>query len=189
MIKVEGLWKSFGEKQVLRDVSLSIAPGETLCLVGDSGAGKTTLARVLLGLEKPDGGSISGLPLSRSAVFQEDRLCESFTALRNILIAVRCDRESALCALEKLGISREEAVNKPVSAFSGGMRRRVAIARAVLTGAELLVLDEPFKGLDRENLCRAARFVLEESKSKYIVMVTHSEEEIGLMNGKKMEIK
>jgi len=91
--------------------------------------------------------------------------------------------------LEKLGISLEEAVNKPVSAFSGGMRRRVAIARAVLTGAELLVLDEPFKGLDRENLCRAARFVLEESKSKYIVMVTHSEEEIGLMNGKKMEIK
>lgn len=189
MITVDSIRKSYGEKQVLKGLSLSVDDGETLCLVGGSGAGKTTLVRLLLGLEAPDSGSISGVPGTVAAVFQEDRLCESFNAVRNVLIAVKTDRERALWALERLGISREEATGKPVSAFSGGMRRRVAIARALLAEAELLVLDEPFKGLDRENLERAAGFIREMTAGRTVVMVSHSPEEIALMGGKTVEIR
>lgn len=188
MISVKNVSKSFGEKVVLKDLSLDIPLGGAVCLFGESGVGKTTLIRLLLGLIQPDSGSITGVPERCSAVFQEDRLCESFSAVRNIRVASGVSKEVALEALERLGICREDALGKPVRAFSGGMKRRVAIARALLAESEFLILDEPFKGLDRENLLRSAEFILEKSKGKTIVMVSHSEEEIQLINCKKIEL-
>ena len=188
MIVADKVSKRFGEKEVLKDFSLEIEQGSSVCLFGESGIGKTTLIRLLLGLILPDSGKITGVPQNCSAVFQEDRLCESFTAVRNIQIATGADKATALQALEELGIGRDDAVNKPVSAFSGGMKRRVSIARALIAPSDLLVLDEPFKGLDRENLIRAAGFIVERTKNKTLIMVSHSEEEIELLRCKKIEM-
>ncbi|MBR4942107.1 MAG: ABC transporter ATP-binding protein [Clostridia bacterium] len=187
-ITADNVFKSFGEKAVLKDFSVQISEGETVCLFGESGAGKTTFVRLLMGLEKPDSGKITGVPNRISAVFQEDRLCETFTALRNLKLAANVDDKTALAALEELGISREEACGKPVSAFSGGMRRRVVIARALLFEPELLILDEPFKGLDKENLRKAVEFIRARSEKMTVVMVSHSAEEMELMGGRKLEI-
>ena len=144
--------------------------------------------RLLLGLISPDSGTITGIPKKCTAVFQEDRLCESFTAVRNIQIATGADKANALYTLERLGIEAGDAADKPVSAFSGGMKRRVAIARALLAPADLIVLDEPFKGLDRENLLKSAEFIAERTNGKTLVMVSHSDKEIELLKCKKIEL-
>ena len=160
-----------------------------MCLSGESGVGKTTVINLLLGLETPDSGRITGVPESCSAVFQEDRLCESFSAVRNILIAcrrVKADRAES--ALRELGIGQED-LEKCVGAFSGGMKRRVAIARAMLAESELVVLDEAFKGLDEENLKRSADFVRRHARGRTIVMVSHSGTEAELMQARTVKIK
>ena len=188
MIILENVTKSFGEKKVLQNFSLQIPKGSSVCLVGESGAGKTTLVRLILGLITPDSGRIEGVPSKCSAVFQEDRLCESFSAVRNICIATGVDKAAAAEALGRLGIDGADAAGKPVSTFSGGMKRRVAIARALLAESELLVMDEPFKGLDRENMVKTAEYIRERSKGKALLMVSHSEEEIELLGCVKVEI-
>lgn len=188
MIVVDNVSKSFGEKRVLKDLSLRIDRGSSVCLFGESGIGKTTLVRLLLGLISPDKGTIVGVPKNCSAVFQEDRLCEDFTAIRNIQLATGVDRALCAAALESVGIGEEDFSKKPVGAFSGGMKRRVAIVRAMLAPSDLIVLDEPFKGLDRENLLRSAEFILAHKKEKTLVMVSHSDEEIELLGCIKIEL-
>lgn len=189
MIVFEKVSKSFGEKTVLKDFSLEIAPGSTVCLSGESGAGKTTVIKLLLGLEAPDSGRITGVPEICSAVFQEDRLCESFSAVRNILIACRkVKADLAESALRELGIGKED-LGKCVGAFSGGMKRRVAIARAMLADSELVVLDEAFKGLDEDNLKKSADFVRRYARGRTIVMVSHSGKEAELMQAGTVKIQ
>ena len=144
--------KDYGRGPVLRDVSLTVRQGETVCLMGPSGLGKTTLLRCVAGLETPDAGAVTGVPRRLGYVFQEDRLCDNFSAVANIrLVTGRTLPEKAILQhLKELGLS--DSVRLPVSQLSGGMRRRVAIARAVCCGPELLLLDEAFKGLDEQ--CR-----------------------------------
>ena len=83
-IQVTNLCKSYGDKLVLNNISFTLAPAETVCIMGQSGQGKTTLLHILMGLASYDSGQISGIPFHKSAVFQENRLCESFSVLRNI---------------------------------------------------------------------------------------------------------
>ena len=134
--------KDYGRGPVLRDVSLTVRQGETVCLMGPSGLGKTTLLRCVAGLETPDAGAVTGVPRRLGYVFQEDRLCDNFSAVANIrLVTGRTLPEKAILQhLKELGLS--DSVRLPVSQLSGGMRRRVAIARAVCCGPELLLLDE-----------------------------------------------
>ena len=172
-IEIRGLSKAFGEKRVLEDVSLVLPEGSVTAILAPSGFGKTTLVRILLGLEKQDAGEIRGTEgLRMAAVFQEDRLCEDFGAIANIrLAAPTCPRADIRKALQDFGL--EDAGDGPVRAFSGGMKRRVALLRAVLCGADLIVLDEPFHGLDdalREQvIARTAGYC----KGKTVVLVTH----------------
>ena len=128
--------KDYGRGPVLRDVSLTVRQGETVCLMGPSGLGKTTLLRCIAGLETPDAGAVTGVPRRLGYVFQEDRLCDNFSAVANIrLVTGRTLPEKAILQhLEELGLS--DSVRLPVSQLSGGMRRRVAIARAVCCGPE-----------------------------------------------------
>ena len=116
-------------------------------LMGPSGIGKTTLLLLLLGLVSPDSGEITGLPEKVSVIFQEDRLCEDFSALSNVaMVLPRGGEETASALLKALGL--EEAMRQPVHTLSGGMKRRVAIARGLAADSPLLLMDEPFKGLD-----------------------------------------
>ncbi|MCD2491502.1 ATP-binding cassette domain-containing protein [Lacrimispora sp. NSJ-141] len=176
--------KSFGEEQVLKDFSAVIKGGETTSVMGGSGCGKTTLLNILMGFIPPDAGTVSGVPERKSAVFQEDRLCEAFGAVSNVRMAAgnRVPKELVKEHLKELGL-KEDMFNKPVADFSGGMKRRVAIARAVLFDADILFLDEPFKGLDAVTRQAAISYVRNYTKGKTVILVTHDEAEARQMGG------
>ena len=171
-ITLRNVSKRFGDKIVLENFSAVFPAGETSVLMGVSGGGKTTLLRLILGLETPDGGEISGVPAKCAAVFQEDRLCPQLTALGNVLLAAgrRKERE-ARELLTRLGLA--ESINTPAADLSGGMRRRTALARALCSEYDLLVLDEPFKGLDDQTRRTAIETVREQTQGKTVLLVTH----------------
>ena len=172
-IQIKNLSKSFGEKPVLQDLSLTIPAGFALAVMGESGSGKTTLGNILLGLLPPDGGKITGLPPKLAALFQEDRLLEERTPLSNIRAVTgrKKSREEILSFLESLGLP--DGDKKPVSTLSGGMRRRVAIARALLSDGEFLVMDEPFKGLDDATRERVVAVTRKAIAGKTVLLITH----------------
>lgn len=172
-MKISHLCKSFGDKAVLADVSLTLSDGEIACLMAPSGWGKTTLLRCIAGLEKPDRGEISDLPARIAYVFQEDRLCEGFSAVDNVrLVTGKALSDDEICRhLTELGLG--ESLGQSVRELSGGMRRRVAICRAVCYGGGLLLLDEPFKGLDDDARQRTADYILRHRGRAGIVCVTH----------------
>ena len=147
-IKAKHLYKSFGEKAVLRDFSAVFPAGAVTAVMAPSGGGKTTLLRILMGLEAADSGTVEGLAgLRQSAVFQEDRLCQTLSAVSNIrLVNPSLSLSEAEAARSAVGLAG--CGNQRVAEFSGGMRRRVAILRALLAQWNVLFLDEPFKGLD-----------------------------------------
>ena len=183
-IVTENLTKSYGAKLALPPFSLRVEPGETVCLLGQSGCGKTTLLRLLLGLETPTGGTITGLPEGISAVFQEDRLCPAFSAVANVALALgrRAQREQIVSLLRELGLG--DALDKPVRELSGGMQRRVAIARSLLCPAELFLMDEPFKGLDEDTRRQVMDAVLRWTRGRTLLVVTHDPEEAAYLGGR-----
>ena len=158
-IRINALSKAFGEKQILSNLSFTFKKGDITCLMGASGSGKTTLLRILLGLERADEGAIEGLEKPVICLFQEDRLFEDFSLLANIRAAApHASNEEILSHLTYLGLGNES--KRPVRTLSGGMKRRVALVRAVLAPSKTLLLDEPFKGLDAETAKRAADYLL-----------------------------
>lgn len=179
-IILEKLNKSYGDKVVLRDFSLRIPQGETTVIMGPSGCGKTTLLNILMGFLKPDSGEITGLPGRIAAVFQEDRLCEDFSALSNVAMVLSGKSHEPARILGLLGLGEE--MKTPVKALSGGMKRRAAIARALCYGGELLVLDEPFKGLDEDTRRVVMEVVASETKGRTVIAVTHDPEEAAFLS-------
>ena len=165
--------KKFEDKTVLTDFSVGLAPGETAALMGASGCGKSTAGKLLLGLLQADAGEVKR-PKILGAVFQEDRLCMGFDAVTNIAM-VTGDRKVAEAALAEVGL--EAIAGKPVAELSGGMKRRVAIVRALLSDGELLVLDEPFTGLDAANKQQVMGYVKEKLQGRSALLITHSEAE------------
>ena len=187
-IIIRDIFKSYGEKAVLKGVSAEIKHGEKVFVSAPSGAGKTTLFRIIMGLEKPDSGSVSGLENAAiSVVFQEERLIENMTAEQNIrLVTPHIKPEQAAFAMAEIGLSGCE--NQKVSELSGGMRRRVSVLRAVLNGGGILLLDEPFKGLDSDTKQLTAEFIKSKTAEKTLVLITHDASEAAALGCKK-EIK
>lgn len=182
-IDIQNICKSYYGKEVLRNFSLRLESGGSYVLTGPSGRGKTTLLNILLGLEKPDSGKVSLLGdykypyLNTGVVFQEDRLCESFSAVENVAMVNR--KLSRLVAREELKkLLPEDALDKPVCELSGGMRRRVAIVRACIVPSDLLVMDEPFSGLDQENRQKAIAYIKEKKGGKPLLLTAHSLENL-----------
>lgn len=169
-IRVEGLCKSYGGKPVLTGLTAVFREGVT-CIAAPSGTGKTTLLRLLLGLERPDGGTITGADCRWAAVFQEDRLLEHLSAPANLRFALGEVPREAVSVLSHLGLSPADA--RPIRAWSGGMRRRLALARALLAPAEALALDEPFTGLDGENRARCLELIRRAGEEKPVLLATH----------------
>lgn len=174
-IQIKNLSKAFDGKQVLKNFNLTLPFGQCTAVMGPSGCGKTTLINILLGLLPKDGGDIEHLPDKIGTVFQENRLCEDFSALKNVLLVNPAHPENAQDLLIKMGL--EESLHQPVSALSGGMKRRVAIARALHFDAPFLIMDEPFKGLDEETKEKVMQLVMRETKGKTWLLVTHDEQE------------
>lgn len=177
MLEAVNVSKAFDGRPVIRDFSARFSPGSRTCLMGPSGCGKTTLLRLLMGLETPDGGQIRIPKGTRfSAVFQEDRLLNRLTAAANVRLAARVPAAQAEELLLALGIPLE-SLSLPVSAFSGGMKRRVALCRALLAEYDVLTLDEPYKGLDEETRARVMRLVEAHTAGRTVILVTHTLEE------------
>ncbi|MCR4940071.1 MAG: ATP-binding cassette domain-containing protein [Treponemataceae bacterium] len=188
-IVLESVSKSYDGKKVLDNISLSFKEGKTTCIKGASGCGKTTLLRIIAGLIEKDSGSIRGLPERISYVFQEDRLCEDFSAVSNIMAVTgrKLPREAALQHLAELGLA--ESALKPVRELSGGMKRRVAIARAVCYESGLIILDEPFKGLDVKLRRNVMDYIKRHGDGRTIICVTHDPEEADYMGGELIDME
>ena len=177
---IHNISKSFGEKQVLKDFSLTAEEGERVCVLGPSGGGKTTLLNIIAGLLAPDSGEVK-LPEGKiSYVFQEYRLLPWLNAEENITAASGCTKERAreiLTALE-LGNERKGYPDD----FSGGMKQRLNIARALAFPSSVILMDEPFKGLDTELRSHVIEYVDECCKDRTVILVTHDKAESDLMN-------
>ena len=182
---LQNLRKAYGDHVVLDGFSHVFPEGTVTCVTGRSGCGKTTLLRLIAGLEAPDAGSIAGVPEGGlSMVFQEDRLPPRLTAagcLRCVLKKTPDRDERIDDALRALDLTAEP--DQPVSAFSGGMRRRVALARALLYPARLVLLDEPFKGLDAATRGRAVDFARPLLAGRTALLVTHDPEDAAAFGG------
>ena len=183
-IEVLNVCKSYGGKQVIRDFSLEISDESFYWITGPSGSGKTTLLRIILGLEKQDSGQVNLLGdykydrVNAGVVFQEDRLCEDFSAVENVaMVNQKLSARVAREELEKLLPADE--LDKPVRELSGGMRRRVAIVRACIIPSDIIMMDEPFSGLDAENRQKAISYIRQTAAKTPVVLTDHSGEGLG----------
>jgi NitT/TauT family transport system ATP-binding protein len=192
-LAIDNVSKSFqsasGNVLALDRVSLNVAEGEFVCLVGASGCGKSTLLNIIAGLEKPDSGTVfaDGKPVTqpgreRLVMFQEPALFPWLNVLGNVLFGLKLKpnltnkdrRDVAKYYLELVGLSRFERAN--IHELSGGMKQRVSLARALAPNPRVLLMDEPFAALDaltREQLYGDIQQIWE-SRRKTIVFVTHN---------------
>ncbi|MBQ8624174.1 MAG: ABC transporter ATP-binding protein [Oscillospiraceae bacterium] len=179
MIKLINVFKSYGKQSVLEDFSLEIKEGERVALMGRSGAGKTTVINLILGLIKPTSGKVVINGISQfGAVFQENRLIDALSARANVRVASKEEIDSGeLDYVFKELMLDDEITEKPVKELSGGEKRRVAIARALLSQCDAYVFDEPLKGIDEITLKSVTELINNKTKGKTFILITHSEEE------------
>lgn len=188
-VRIEGLRKSFGDLDVLHGVTFTLIAGGVYCLMAPSGSGKTTLFKVLLGLDAADAGVVTGIaPGQIAAMFQEERLCEALTPVENVLLVCPRGTRRARVRLLLSRILPEDSLDRPVSQLSGGMRRRVSLARAVAYPSRMLLLDEPFTGLDAVTKGRVIDFLLSERRGRTMLVSIHAEGDVALLGGEKIEL-
>ena len=181
MLSIQHLEKRFGEKVLFRDLCLTVdAPA---VLWAPSGWGKTTLLRILMGLETPTGGTVEGVGRV-GAVFQEDRLCPQLTAVQNVALVLPGDEtqyeQDIIHDFQRLGMNLSELA-LPAGRLSGGQKRRAALLRALRAPADTLLLDEPFTGMDPELVSHAAAAVVRLAAGRDTVLVTHDEHAADLL--------
>lgn len=182
-IRYEKVTLSYGEEVVLHDFSCEISGEEFTAVTGPSGSGKTTFLKSVLGLIQPTKGIILNLPERISAVFQEDRLFEEFTVWRNILAVCpnySTRREELQEELQLLGLPH--VLDKKVYELSGGMKRRVSILRAMLFESDFIVMDEPYRGLDKENKERVKWWIERKRAGRGMMISVHEKNEADRLN-------
>ena len=181
--------KACGANEVLRRATFTLPGGGVRCLMAPSGSGKTTLFRVLLGLEHADSGEIRGISPGRiSMMFQEDRLCDTLTPVENVALVLPPDTRRADVAALLAEILPTDCLGQPAMELSGGMRRRVSLARAVAFPSDLIVLDEPFTGLDQATKEKVIAFVLRHRAGRTLLVATHGEDDARLLGAERVNL-
>ena len=177
MITIDHLTLSYDSQQVLKDCSLRVEAGSRVALMGPSGCGKTSLINVIAGLLTPDSGKVS-VNGKVSYVFQEPALFPWLTAVDNINV-VLSDRPETLPRAEQLleAVGLSDCRDKYPHQLSGGQKQRIAICRALAYGGDILLLDEPLKGLDADTRDQVSALLLQEWTGKMLLLVTHDPSE------------
>ena len=183
MISARGLGRRFGSKRVLRDLDLEVRAGELLLVTGPNGSGKSTLLALIAGLLAPTEGEIEvDLPRGRLGYLAHEALVyKELTPLENLdlygrLYHVPERRETIGALLERFGLW--EARHQRVGSFSRGMQQRLALCRVLLHGPELLLLDEPYSGLDASARTLVDDVLAEAAGSRTLVVASHEPEHI-----------
>ena len=188
-LEICGLTKHFGEKKLFEDLNLTLA--EPAVLWAPSGWGKTTLLRILMGLERPTAGSVEGVGRV-AAVFQEDRLCPQLNAVQNVTLvlpgAENQYKEQIINEFQQLGMDAA-ALQLPARRLSGGQKRRVALLRALWASSDTLLLDEPFTGMDPDTLAAAAALLRTRCGTEPVLLATHDREAIRLLGWPVIELE
>ena len=176
MLKIQNLSYKYSKSLVIDDLTYEFECGKVSAIIGESGIGKTTLLNLIADLIDAPNGKITTNIKKIGYVFQEPRLFDWMSALENV--STVSDDATARKILTKMGLA--DAIYKYPQELSGGMKQRVAIARALAYDPELVILDEPFKGLDPEMRREISEFVFSTLKNKTVIMVTHDTEDLEL---------
>lgn len=173
MIRLDSVNLTLGGKTILKNFNIHISPGEHVAIMGPSGCGKTSLMRLISGLIKPESGSVS-VEGTVSCVFQEPRLLPWMNTMENIRCVLGSSPQSTAQAMRWLELMElENAADKYPSQLSGGMQQRAAIARALAYGGDILLLDEPLKGLDNELCSRISAQISDAARNKTLILISH----------------
>ena len=201
-IIITDLCKSFDDNEILKNVNITLEDSSIYCLMGASGIGKTTLLRILMGLERADSGCISGIDTKNiSCMFQEDRLIPDLSAIDNVRIVLRRKNNRAEVRNNLLSILPDDSLDLPVSSLSGGMKRRVAknkltrnlsrgykqrvsMAGALVSNPKLIILDEPFTGLDKDTKLNVINYILKMRNNRTLLIATHGTDDADLLGAK-----
>lgn len=181
MISLKNINKKYGDKTIFENFNLEIKKGEILGILGESGSGKTTLLNILSGLTDFE-GTIENNFNKKSMVFQNDRLVPNLKVKENILLINKNANVDEI--LQKVGLLKSK--DEYIKNLSGGMARRVALARALSYDAPILLLDEPFINLDLALKLKLINVVKEYSQDKTVVFVTHDIKEAVLLSNRIM---
>lgn len=190
-IEVKNVYKSFGKEQVLKNISLSIPPGSIYGVVGNNGSGKTVLMKCICGFMKCDRGTIwvngkqigkeIDFPDQLGVIIETPGFIPNLSGYKNLKILAslkgRIGKQEIRETLRKVGLDPD--MKKPVTKYSLGMRQRLGIAQAIMENPKVLVLDEPFNGLDRHGVVEM-RMLLKELKTegKAILLASHNAQDI-----------
>ena len=189
MLTIEHLTKQFGEKTLFRDLCLTVDGPAVLW--APSGWGKTTLLRILMGLDTPTAGWVRGVGRA-AAVFQEDRLCPQLTALQNVTLVLPGSEKKYTEQIEvdfqQFGMDAA-ALALPAARLSGGQKRRTALLRALWAPSDTLLLDEPFTGMDPDTLAAAAALLRTRCGTEPVLLATHDREAIRLLGWPVIELE
>lgn len=186
-MNIRGITKKYDGHTILDSVNLTLEPGKIYALMGPSGCGKTTLLHILLGIQKQDEGILEGFEGKKfSAVFQENRLFEFLTAGENVAVVQRMpgDVEAINRALAE--ILPADTLQQRICEYSGGMKRRAAIGRAMLADSDLVVMDEPLTGLDEATRNQVIDFILKYRHERTLIFSTHQKQEAELFHAEKI---
>lgn len=174
MIELKNIHKKFNNKVILDNLSFNIKDKGITGIMAPSGTGKTTIINLMLGIYPLDNGKIINLPKDISVVFQEDRLLPYLTPYKNLTICKNMDKNKINYLFKQFNIDNSQIIGN----LSGGMKRRIAICRALAFKSNFIILDEPFKGLDNNIKTIVMNVIIEESKTKPIFLITHNIDEI-----------
>lgn len=184
-IIITDLCKIYDDNEVLKNVNITLKDNSIYCLMGASGIGKTTLLRIIMGLEHADSGCMSGIDTKNiSCMFQEDRLIPYLSAIDNVRIVLRGNNNREEVRNNLLSILPDDSLDMPVSSLSGGMKRRVALARALSYPGKLIILDEPFTGLDKDTKLNVIDYILKMRNNRTLLISTHGTDDADLLDAK-----
>lgn len=175
-MKINNLYKAFEEKIIFNDFSIEIPDGKITFIIGESGCGKTTLLRILAGLDSSFSGQIDSSSSRISCVFQEPRLFPAISVLQNIELVEKGNSLSTNEILKLVELDTEE--NQYPDSLSGGMKMRLSLARALYYNGDMFLMDEPFSALDENMKARIIPKVLSLLKGKTVIIVSHDMEDV-----------